>query len=180
MEYRLLREEEIDRALLRDFERRQQVTRCWRREEGRWVIRDDPFVDQWSEEDYAFLVQCLRRTVQTGGAVFGALAEGGKAKGFASVEPQSLGARGQYRDLSSLHVSEELRGRGIGKKLFALAADWARSHGAEKLYISSHSAVETQAFYRAMGCAEAQEYNAEHVQKEPFDCQLEYDLMAKR
>lgn len=180
MEYRLLREEEIDRALLRDFERRQQVNRCWRREEGRWVIRDAPFVDQWSEEDYAFLVQCLRRTVRTGGAVFGALTEGGRAKGFASVEPQPLGARGQYRDLSSLHVSEELRGRGMGKKLFALAADWARSHGAEKLYISSHSAVETQAFYRAVGCVEAQEYNAEHVQKEPFDCQLEYDLTIKR
>lgn len=176
MEYRLLREEEIDRALLRDFERRQQVTRCWRREEGRWVIRDDPFIDQWSEEDYACLVRCLRRTARTGGAVFGALTETGRAKGFTSVEPQPLGARGQYRDLSCLHVSEELRGRGMGKKLFALAADWARSHGAEKLYISAHSAVETQAFYRAMGCVEAQEYNADHVQKEPFDCQLEYVL----
>ncbi|MCI8896985.1 MAG: hypothetical protein HFI61_04170, partial [Lachnospiraceae bacterium] len=35
-------------------------------------------------------------------------------------------------------------------------------------------AVETQAFYRAMGCVEAQEYNKEHVEKEPYDCQLEY------
>ena len=49
MEYRLLREEEIDRALLCDFERRQQVNRCWRREEGSWVIRYAPFDDQWSE-----------------------------------------------------------------------------------------------------------------------------------
>ena len=50
------------------------------------------------------------------------------------------------------------------------------SRAAEKLYISSHSAVETQAFYRAVGCREAQEYNAEHVEQEPFDCQLEYVL----
>jgi len=37
--------------------------------------------------------------------------------------------------------------------------------------------VETQAFYRAMGCREAEEPNLEHVEKEPFDCQLEYQLI---
>ena len=42
-----------------------------------------------------------------------------------------------------------------------------------KLYISAHSAVETQSFYRAMGCVEAEAYCAEHVEREPFDCQLE-------
>lgn len=29
---------------------------------------------------------------------------------------------------------------------------------AEKLYISAHSAVESQAFYKAIGCREAEEY----------------------
>jgi len=48
--------------------------------------------------------------------------------------------------------------------------------GAEKLYISAHSSVESQAFYRSMGCAEAEEYNARHVELEPCDCQLEYLL----
>ena len=48
--------------------------------------------------------------------------------------------------------------------------------GAKKLYISAHSAVETQAFYRAMGCVEAQEYNQKHVEAEPYDCQMECSL----
>lgn len=30
-----------------------------------------------------------------------------------------------------------------------------------------------QAFYRALGCVEAQVYNKEHVEKEPYDCQME-------
>ena len=76
-------------------------------------------------------------------------------------------------DLSSIHVSEDMRGRGIGRELFRIAKNWAKQHGAKKLYISAHSAVESQAFYRAMGCVEAQEYNPEHVAKEPCDCQLE-------
>ena len=66
-----------------------------------------------------------------------------------------------------------MRVKGIGAALFPSARDWARAHGGRKLYISAHSAVESQAFYRKMGCVEAQEYNRKHGEAEPFDCQLE-------
>ena len=138
MEYREIAPGELDRALFRHFERRQEVTKCRRRENGVWVVRDAPFIDDWSEADYAFLVQCLQNTLATGGVVLGA--------------------------------------RGIGRELFTRAAQWARAHGGKKLYLSAHSAVETQAFYAAMGCVEAREYNEAHVASEPFDCQMEYAL----
>ncbi len=175
MEYRKLACEEIERELFQDFIRHQVVTKCWRKEGREWVIKDDPFVDDWSEEDYAVLVTCLKNTVSTKGVVFGAF-EGQKLKGFSSVEGMPLGNEGQYLDLSSIHVSEDFRGWGVGKALFILAAEWAKARGAKKLYISAHSAVESQAFYKAMGCVEAEEYNQEHVEKEPYDCQLEYWL----
>ena len=76
-------------------------------------------------------------------------------------------------DLSNIHVSRDMRRQGIGRELFSLAKQWAREHMAEKLYISAHSAVESQAFYQSMGCAEAVEYNRELAEKEPCDCQLE-------
>ena len=76
----------------------------------------------------------------------------------------------------SVYVRKDLRGQGMGKELFALAAGAARRMGGEKLYISSHSAVETQAFYRGMGCRDAEEIDAAHAAREPFDCQLEYIL----
>lgn len=173
--YRTLAVSEITRALFSHFERRQVVHQCWRKIDGQWVIRDAPFIDQWDENDYAVLVDCLQNTVRTGGIVIGAFMDG-RLKGFASVEAPPLGRRGQYRDLTSIHVSEDLRGQGIGRQLFGRAAAWAREHGAEKLYISAHSAVETQAFYRALGCVEAEEYLPEHTEKEPFDCQMEYRL----
>ena len=86
--YRQLNADEIDRALFAHFIRHQNVTLCHRRVNGAWVIREDPFIDDWTEEDYRILVDCLKN--------------------------------------------------------------------------------------RAMGCVEAQEYNKEHVEKEPYDCQLEY------
>lgn len=115
------------------------------------MVKPDTFVDDWSAEDYAFLVKCLKNTVHTGGIVYGAFWDG-CLKGFTSVEGELFGSEKQYADLTCIHVSEEMRGSGIGKKLFSLAADWAREHGAKKLYISAHPAVETQAFYRVRGC----------------------------
>ena len=61
-------------------------------------------------------------------------------------------------------------------RLFLLAEGTARQLGAEALYISAHSAVESQAFYKAMGCVEAAEYDPHHTAKEPCDCQLECRL----
>lgn len=97
-------------------------------------------------------------------------------KGFASVERKAFGSEGQYMELTSLHVSSDMRRHGMGAVLFLLAADFARNLGVKKIYISSHSAVETQAFYEHMGCVEAEEYNEAAVQREPMDCQLEYVL----
>lgn len=179
MEYRKLSEQEIDRPLFAAFERRQQVGFCLRLADGVWKEEYCPFVDQWSEEDYGFLVSCLRHTVRTGGLVCGAFFHG-ELKGFCSVEGVPFGSRDQYYDLSSLHVSAEMRGHGIGRQLFCLAAQWAQAQGGKKLYISSHSAVETQAFYKAMGCVDALEQHREHTEREPFDRQLEFVLDSGR
>lgn len=170
--YRNININEIDRELFADFIRHQTVTKCWRREGGKWIIKDAPFIDDWSEEDYGFLTECLKNTINTGGFVYGAFLDD-RLKGFVSVEAEFFGGEQKYLDLSSIHISEDVRGCGIGTKLFLAAKEWAGSKGARKLYISAHSAVESQAFYKKMGCVEAEVYNQEHVQREPFDCQLE-------
>ena len=101
--YRELSADEITRDLFTSFIRRQVVTDCWRKVDGKWVVRADPFVDDWSEEDYQTLIACLRNTVATGGFVCGAFVDG-VLKGFVSVESELFGARREYLDLSSLHV----------------------------------------------------------------------------
>lgn len=166
---------EIDRRLFNGFQRRQEVVNCWRREGGEWVIKPDPFTDDWSEEDYRGLIHGLKAALEGGGMVRGAFIDG-KLKGFVAVEGSPMGSRKQYLDLTELHVSREYRRRGIGKKLFGFAVAFAKRAGAEKLYISAHSAAESQAFYRSLGCKDAEEYSAAHVAKEPYDCQLEFSV----
>ena len=173
--YRTLLEREIHRELFRHFIRRQVVTKCWRRRNGTWTIQEDPFIDQWTEKDYGELISGLRETIRFGGLVYGAF-DHNRLKGFVAVGSRRFGSARQYLDLIHIYVSEDKRGQGIGKALFEAAKAWAKAQGAEKLYISAHSAVESQAFYRKMGCVEAEEYSREHVEKEPYDCQMEYVL----
>lgn len=175
IQYRVLNADEICRELFHDFIRHQNVTKCWRRDDGKWTVKDAPFVDDWTENDYRVLVSCLKNTVLSDGFVCGAFCDG-KLKGFVSVEPEWFGGVCEYLDLSSIHVSEDMRNNGIGRTLFTAAKEWASGKGAKKLYISAHSAVESQAFYKSMGCVEAKLLNQRHVKEEPFDCQLEYVL----
>lgn len=123
--YRKLKKDEIDRELFSTFNRKQIVTKCWRKENNKWVIRDDPFIDDWGEAEYNELVCCLKNTIATGGFVYGAFIDG-ELKGFVSVEGTLMGSEHQYIDLSGIHVSQDARRQGIGKELF-LAAQRQRS-----------------------------------------------------
>ncbi len=170
--YRPLVMEELNRDLFRAFIRRQEVNLCWRRDHGEWRIRPDPFIDDWTEDDYHVLIRCLQATLAEGGFVYGALKDK-QLKGFVSVSSQLFGGEHYYLDLTSLHVSQDMRGQGIGTALFLAAKDWAKAHGARKLYLSAHSAAETQAFYLAMGCRDAMLPCQTHIEAEPFDRQME-------
>ena len=170
--YKELTIDDMDISMFEYFDRTQNVTKCWRKINGKWVIKDIAFVDNWSNEEYREGVDYLKNLLKLEGYVVGAFFDG-KLKGFASVEPVIFGTTAKYMDLSNIHISQDMRRQGIGKELFVLAKRWAKERGAEKLYISAHSAVESQAFYKSMGCVEAVEYNKELAEKEPCDCQLE-------
>jgi len=173
--YRILKKEEINLLLFSNFDRYQEVTKCWRKENNKWILKDISFTESWGPDEYESLVECLQKTIMTGGTVFGAFSDNDLV-GFASLENQFFGSKNDYLQLSSIHTSNGYRSRGIGRNLFNLVCKKAREVGAEKLYISAHSSKETISFYKALGCKETVEYNKKLVAKEPCDCQLEYVL----
>ena len=52
--YQHLTQQQIGPELFSGFDRWQNVTRCWRKENGSWVLRDIAFIDDWNEEEYTF------------------------------------------------------------------------------------------------------------------------------
>lgn len=174
--YREIEEKEISPTLFTSFNRYQDVKKCWRKENGKWILKDIVFTEQWGSKEFIYLAKCLKNTIYQGGVVIGAF-QNGNLVGFASIENYLFGKNKEYLQLSSIHISFGNRGCGMGKKLFCLICEKAKKLGAKKLYISAHSSEETQAFYNAIGCVEAKEYNNKLVAEEPYDCQLEYCLL---
>lgn len=89
--------------------------------------------------------------------------------------PTAFGQQ-RYVLLDQLFVSQSYRGKGIGKKLFCLCAEQARTIGARKIYLCAGSAENTIAFYNKLGCVPAQEPDEALAAEDPNDIQLECEL----
>ncbi len=174
-EVRPLCKEELGEGLFHDFCRFQPVEKAWRKAEGHWEIQDVCYTDRWGSGEPERISGIFRRLLAEGGQVWGAFLDG-RLKGFCAVEGRLKGSRGQYADMAELQVSYDCRGQRLGRELFQKAAQSGRALGAEKLYISAHSAAGPMAFYRAMGCVEAEEPDPCHAAEEPCDVQMEYRL----
>jgi GNAT superfamily N-acetyltransferase len=163
---------DLSPSLFDRFNRHQEVNLCWRKRDGKWILQKAPCTEEWNKNDIVSLMDRLSRTLRSGGIMLGALT-GQYLVGFASVEYESIGPDYEYIQLSNLYVSYGHRRKGIGRTLFKMACNAAKRMGARKLYISAHSAEETQAFFKAMKCVEAVHCNMELLSLSPYDCQLE-------
>lgn len=83
-----------------------------------------------------------------------------------TVEYEIFGKSVKYVNLEQFQVSEDFRGKRIGRKLFDLACSEAKNFDAQKLYISAHSSKESQAAYKALGCVPASEVNEKMAAEE--------------
>lgn len=175
MKYISLNGENFNINSLDKFRRRQQVTECWRAENGVYALKRVTYTEDWSLSELRAMALKIIKSLERGCKAYGAV-DGGEIIGFALLDNKLFGTNYKYADLAEFYVSEQYRRMGVGRNLFKLAADGAKKSGAEKLYISAHSAKEVIAAYMSYGCKFACEINAELAQKEPCDLQLEYEL----
>lgn len=166
---------DFNNSFLDNFNRYQKVERCWRKENGNWMLKDNQYIENWDNDKKQLVISDLYNCIQQGGIVLGVFYNN-KLIGFSSIGNTLFGEYKQYIELIMLQISHGYRNNGIGKKLFFLIVEMAKEKGAKKLYISAHSSEESQAFYRAVGCVEAEEVNIQIAENEPFDCQMEYEF----
>ena len=168
-----LKLEDCTSDLLINFNRYQKVKRCWRKENGKWQLKDIAFVENWDIKRKNEIVQEFIQCIKMGGIVICAFAYD-KLVGFASISNKLFGKNNDYIRLEMLHISFEFRNNGIGKELFEKICHETKKLNVRKLYITAHSSEETQAFYKSLGCYETVELNQVLYDEEPYDCHLEY------
>ncbi|HYK74247.1 MAG TPA: GNAT family N-acetyltransferase [Pseudoneobacillus sp.] len=170
--YKELLLDDLHPSLLTNFNRYQETNMVLYKDNDKYRLKRDYFVEEWDDVKKREIVQSLQQCVQIGGIVIGAF-HSEHLIGFANVEGEFFGTEKQYLELPYIHVSNEYRNFGIGKQLFQLCCEKAEQKGAKKLYIAAHPSEETQHFYRSVGCIYAEEINDEILAREPLDIQLE-------
>ncbi|MGN1120529.1 MAG: GNAT family N-acetyltransferase [Oscillospiraceae bacterium] len=160
---------------LDSFIRHQEVSECWRKIDGSYVLVPNVFTEEWDIDKRREMAQTISAGISENGFAYGAFLEE-EIVGYIYLTKDFFGSENQYIELSAFHISEPYRRQGIGKKLFGLACKEAKALGAKKLYISAHPSKESQAAYRRLGCVEAEEINWKIAENEPYDVQMEYRL----
>jgi len=175
-EIRAVSSKELEHESLKDFDRYQETRIVKRkRPDNSFIYVIDEFIDDWDSKRKNEVVDELKQCLRSGGFVAGAFLKESLV-GFAGIENCFFGSDKQYLEMTFMHVSRELRGFGIGRRLFDLCCQAAKKRGARKLYISAHPSLETQTFYESMGCTPASEINEEAFAREPLDIQMEFIL----
>lgn len=170
--YKELSLEEVQENFLSTFNRYQETQQVLVKHNDLLIMKTDSFVDDWDDDKKLSVIQSLRACIHAGGSVIGVYHQIDLIA-FANVESTRFGIHNEYVELPYIHISHDLRGSGIGKKIFGICCEKAKQLGAKKLYIAAHPSIETQHFYRQMGCTLASEINAQILNKEPLDLQME-------
>jgi len=134
------------------------------------------YIEDWTLQQKQNLANKIILGLNSGDVLLGAKLHN-KIIAFAFIKTKPFGKFNQYINLAEFYVSKPFRAKGIGQKLFKCVVNKAKLLGANKLYISAHSAEDTIAFYKKVGCKFAEEINNELVEKEPLDLQLEYEII---
>ena len=151
------------------FDRFQEVQNVWRMENGRFVLKFQPFTETWSPEQR----RKKAGEILSGRTITFCAFEADTVVGEIMLLPELNENR---LIIDSFHVSRAYRRRGIGRRLVEAAADYARGRGASALYASCCSAEETIGFYKAMGFRLSEHPIPSYVEGEPSDIQMECRL----
>ena len=151
------------------FDRFQEVQNVYRMENGKLLLINHPFTENWSSERKREKAdEILSGRYITYCAFWGDMVVG---------EIMLIPELNENRlIIDSFHVSHDYRRHGIGRRLIETVVDYARGHGAAALYASCCPAEETIKFYAATGFSPSEHPIPLYVEEEPFDIQMEYIL----
>lgn len=136
----LLTENNFAESSLDAYERRQEVKKVYRKQNGEYVLVEQPFVEDWNLERK----RQVARNINSKNYVTYIALKDNRVVGFIGLVKQLVGER---MILDMMQVSAECRGMGIGRRLFNGGDDYRlfclgsklKSMEQEKLYFPTFS-----------------------------------------
>lgn len=125
----------------------------------------------WSDGDYAELIERYEEELRNGGSAYGAY-DGETLVGFGVLAHKFRGADNDQLQLDLMYVSRNYRRQGIGRRIMEALSREAAAKGAKSLYISATETESAVKFYRSCGSAMSDSVDAELFAKEPLDIHM--------
>jgi predicted N-acetyltransferase YhbS len=171
---RELKRDEI--RLIWQIDRREVIEAVYYLEGGELVLKPE-FYDMhgWPPGEAERYTPHLLDCFDHGGTFYGAF-DDEQLVGVAILEGRFIGMEHDKLQLKFLHVSRAYRKRGIGRELYALAAQKANTLGAKRLYVSATPSENTVDFSLHRGCYPTQTPDSGLFMLEPEDIHLEAAL----
>lgn len=164
----------------KQLDRTEQVDHIHYLREGKLVLEAEHWdVPDWSPEEKQRRIRRFRDLWAKGATFFGAF-DGETLVGISILDHTPVATGVNRLNLDGLWVSHGYRAKGIGRRLFSLAAQEARSRGARSMYVSATPSKNTIRFYLEMGCQLADPIDPELFEHEPEDIHLERILVPVR
>lgn len=151
------------------------IHKAWREVNGKRELVVIDWTDDELPNGLSWHIEHFKKSLLNGGRAIGCFNDD-ILVGYLVINSHIFGKCSKYILLDQLFISKNYRNKGIGKKLFDLAAELAKEFMAEKIYICAGSSEDTIAFYSKLGCIEATEVNEELYEMDRNDYQLEYRL----
>jgi GNAT superfamily N-acetyltransferase len=175
MYFRNIGRDEIGR-IWQEIDRRELVRNIYRvKNDELFEEKVDFDVKGWPPGEERKYMPLLQECYDRGGFFHGAF-HNEKLIGVVVLESKLIGKRKDQLQLKFLHVSRDFRRKGLGTKLFLIAANEARKRGAKQLYVSSCESKNTVDFWLRRGCVITDDLDEELYRLEPEDIHLVYRL----
>ena len=124
----LLSEKNFNEHSLDSYERKQYVKKVYRKKGSEYVLVDMPYVEDWSLERK----RQVAMDISSNEYISYIALDGDNVVGFIGLKKQ---LNNDYMILDMMHVCAECRGMGLGKKLFNLGKEEAKSGCKGAIYI---------------------------------------------
>ena len=143
--------ERDDIARLPEIDRSEEADQLYVVRDHQLVLLDEGFTHPgWDQAYYDVRLPRLYTSYDHEGSGWSILTDD-RLVGISVLDGRWIGPARDTLDLTFFHVSRELRGQGVGRKLWDLSLNLARSRGAKHLYVSSSDSRNTVDFYLARG-----------------------------
>ena len=158
------------------IDRREVVDHVYYLRDGQLVLNAEHYdMKGWPAGETELYTPILSDCFNHGGTFYG-MFQDATLIAAAVLESKFIGKNKDQLQLKFLHVGWGQRKTGLGRTLFEMAVEKARSLGAGRLYISATPSQNTVDFYLHLGCEVTKELDEELFELEPDDIHLEYQL----